>query len=319
LFKVTGIKFDKPFVAEVLEGSPIISSLLKKYPINESQVLYIFTDYGKNERYKATRVYHDGKIYTDRYYTPNENYFGSSQISTYYTLKEYNQCRQQAIKTLVLITDEENVVKVNNRESAIEEERRLLSDIYRHYDSTDCKIYRVKVEKEDNSCYITLKHGRGEKYEYQTSNRLEPIDKSGYCVEAFRKSLAKKINNYKNYQKLKEVVKTDYSQELQARYDEIIVLKNLVGTSVINNTDRETLDTLYDLMDTVISVLSSYDKIVRELKEAKKNCKEYKNKPFSFQTYNCYYKAVDDVTEDFEDLDQSILELRTDLFNEVLQ
>ena len=96
-------------------------------------------------------------------------------------------------------------------------------------------------------------------------------------------------------------------------------MKNLIGTSIINNANRKTLDTLYDLIDTVISVMSSHEQIIRELKEAKKNYKEYKHKPFSFKTYNCYYKTVDDVTEDFEDLDNSIMELRTDLFNKVLK
>ena len=328
LFEITGIKFDKPFMAEVFEGSFTTNSLLKKYPIKASQVMYIFTICGKYNYYddetyyevKSTRVYHYGKVYTDgnnNLRWGNEKYFNFRTAPTYYTLDDYNTCRQQAIKTLVLVADKENVVEKEHRESVLDKEYDLLQNIFQGYN--DYKTNRVMiVEKEDNKYWVTLKGGRGEQYEYRNSYCFEPIDHSGYCVVSFRKSLINRLGNYRNYLKLKRVVKTDYSWELKTRQDEIVVLKNLIATSIISNTDSKALVTLTGLMDKITDVTRSHENIISKLKRSKEAYEKCENKSISSFNYGCY-DEVNGVLQDFEYIDRSVLYIRTKLFDEVLQ
>lgn len=328
LFKMTGIKFDKPFMAEVFEGSFTTNSLLKKYPIKASQVMYIFTIRGVYNYYddethyevKSTRVYHYGKVYTDgnnNLRWGNEKYFNFRTAPTYYTLDDYNTSRQQAIKTLVLVADKENIVEKEHRISVLDKEYDLLQDIFNGY--TDYKTNRVMiVEKEDNKYWVTLRNGNGEKYEYRNSYCFEPIDNSGYCVVSFRKSLVNRLGHYRNYLKLKRVVKTDYSQELKTRYDEIIVLKNLVATSIISNTGSKALIALSGLMDKITDVTRSHENIISKLKRSREAYEKCEHKSISSFNFGCY-EEVNGVLQDFEYLDRSLLYIRTKLFDEVLQ
>ena len=332
LFGVTGIKFDKPFMAEVFEGSFTTSSLLKKYPINASQVMYIFTmckGYNYCERktcyeVTSTRVYHHGKVYTlcNDNLKRREEYFDDTELSTYFALDEYNTCRQKAIKTLVLVANKENVIERENRKPIVLKKYDLAQDIFCIYDwveYTAYKTHRVKsVEKEDDTYWVTLRNGIGKKYKYQNSNDFEPFDKSGYCVVAFRKSLAKRLEDYKKYSKLRRVAKSDFLQELQTRYDEIIVLKNLIATSIINTTNSETFRILYDLMGETVSDVQRHERIISKLEESREIYEKYKHEPFNFCTCDCY-DTVDVVTKDFEHLDSSILYIRTKLFDNILQ
>ena len=328
LFEITGIKFDKPFMVEVFEGSFTTNSLLKKYPIKSSQVMYIFTMWAKYNYYddetyyevKSTRVYHYGKVYTDgnnNLRWGNEKYFNFRTAPTYYTLDDYNTCRQQAIKTLVLVANKDNIVEKDNRISVSEKEHDLLQNIVNSYN--DYKTHRVTVvEKEDNKYWVTLRHGKGEKYQYRNSYCYEPFDNSGYCVVAFRKSLINRLGNYRNYLKLKRVVKTDYSWELKTRQDEIIVLKNLIATSIISNTGSKTLTTLTGLMDKITDITRSHENIISKLKRSREAYEKCENKSISSFNFGCY-EEVTGVLQDFEYLDRSILYIRTKLFDEVLQ
>jgi hypothetical protein len=326
LFDITGIKFNHLFMAEVFEGSFTTNSLLKKYPINERQVMYIFTVGGDKTYYelKATRVYHDGKIYTERNNNQNrvkEDYFRCCEIPTYENLKEYNQYRQRATRTLVLVASKWTVVALENRKPVSEKDERVLQNlVWNDRCDTYYKIHRVKlVGEEDRMCHITLINGTGKIYKYNKLFRPEHFDKSGYCVVSFRKSLIRRLESRRNYLKLKRVVETDYSQELQTRYDETIVLKNLIATSILNNTDLKTLDKLDRLMGKTLSLIILHGQIISWLEKSSENYEDYKHEPFNFNTRYCYYLTVDEVTKSFEELDQSIMKVRTELFDEVLQ
>lgn len=340
LFGITGIKFDKPFMVEVFEGSFTTNSLLKKYPINESQVMYIFTIREEhsscNERtyynVKSTRVYHYGKVYTNGNddLKRREEYFDDTQLSAYKNLDDYNTYRQQATKTLVLVTNKKNVIGVKSRKTISKRECDLLQDICRDYDysynryrvdydNNAYKTHRVKlVKKEDNKYWVALRNGIGRDYIYRNSYYFEPFDKSGYCVVGFRKYLTNRLGKYRDYLKLKRVAETDYSQELQTRYDELIVLKNLISTSTINNTDSETLWVLNNLMRTTISSINSHENITKKLRNSKEAYKECEHKEIRYYPHKCYMK-IDDITDDFEKLDRSIKDIRTELFDRVLQ
>ena len=328
LFKTTGIKFNKPFMAEVFEGSFTTNSLLKKYPIKASQVMYIFTICGRYSYYdekthyevKSTRVYHYGKVYTDGNYNlrwGNEKYFNFRTAPTYYTLDDYNKYRQQAIKTLVLVADKDNIVEKDNRISVSEKEYDIMQNIFNGYD--DYKAHRVLlVDIEDNKYWVTLRNGKGEKYQYRNSYCYEPIDHSGYCVVSYRKSLINRLGKYRNYLKLKRVVKTDYSWELKTRQDEIIVLKNLIATSIISNTGSKELITLTGLMDKITDITRSHENIISKLNRSKEAYEKCEHKSISSFNFGCY-EEVTGVLQDFEYLDRSILYIRTKLFDEVLQ
>ena len=323
LHGVTGIKFNKPFMADVFEGSFTTSSLLEKYPISKSQVMYVFITREKCcdddktcYEVKATRVYNSGKVYTCYESRGIEKYFKSIIAPSFLTFRGYDISRQQAIKTLVLVANRENVVEREHRKSVSEKEDYLVQcAIFGH-------VYnRVKwVEREDNTDWVTLREGSGKKYEYKKSDYCEHFDKSGYCVEAFRQFLFRKLEKYNDYLNLKKVVKADYSLKLQAKYEEIIVLKNLVGTSIINNTDRETLDTLSYLMDKITDVINSHEDIINKLKRSREVYENCKHKFISTHYgTRSYYGKVADVKEDLKDLDSSIMKIRTKLFDEILQ
>jgi hypothetical protein len=328
LFDITGIKFDKPFMAEVFEGSFTTNSLLKKYPIKASQVMYIFTIRGKysysdDKTYcelKSTRVYHYGKVYTDgnnNLRWGNEKYFNFRTAPTYYTLDDYNTCRQQAIKTLVLVADKDNIVEKDNRISVPDKEYDLLQNIFNGYD--DYKAHRVVITgKADNKYCVALRNGRGKMYSYHNSYCFEPIDHSGYCVVAFRKSLINRLGKYRNHLKLKRVVTTDYSWELKTRHDEIIVLKNLIATSIISNTGSKELITLTGLMDKITDITRSHENIISKLNRSREAYEKCEHKSISSFNFGCY-EEVTGVLQDIEYLDRSILYIRTKLFDEVLQ
>ncbi len=327
LFGITGIKFNKPFMAEVFEGSFTTSSLLEKYHINKSQVMYIFTirehcNYCTEEteyRVGATRVYNSGKVYIDES-KGNEKYFNFNIAPTYDKyFRKYDYYRNTAIKTLVLVANKENVVEKEHRKPTSEKEDDLIRYIAYGYDDTDYKTNRVEwVEREDNTDWVTLREGSGKKYEYKNSDYCEHFDKSGYCVEAFREVLSRKLEDYNDYLNLKKVVKTDYSLKLQTGYDEIIVLKNLIATSIVNNTDLKTLQTLSSLMDKITDVIELHELIMGKLKRSRKVYENCKHK-FIDTYYGSYYGKVAKVKEDLEDLDSTIMKIRTKLFDEVLQ
>ena len=329
LFGITGIKFDKPFMAEVLKGRFTTISLLKQYPINESQVMYIFVVSGKSKGcydVKATRVTHDGKIYTDidnysKWYL--DKYYKKGLIPTYYSTNEYNTHRKQAIKTLVLIADKENVIEVENRNTATNKECGILRTISMHYDDIDYRTQRVElIEKEGSTYWVTLKGGSGKKHEHKNYESFEPFDKSGYFTVAFRKFLANRLENYGTYIKLKRVVETDYLQELKTRHDEIIMLKNLIATNIINNTDYIKLSVLDYLMSIALSALYKHDDITSKLEESKKIYEKHRHKLLDFPTHrlNFYirdcYSVADEVTKTLKDIDRSIMKLREDLLQD---
>jgi hypothetical protein len=332
LFGVTGIKFDKPFIAEVFEGRFTTSSLLEKYPISKSQVMYIFTiiehrNYRTEEieyRVGATRVYNSGKVYTDES-TGNEKYFNFDIAPTYDKyFRSYDYYIKTAMKTLVLVADRENVVEREHRKLVLGKENTLIQHIacgYR-YDYIGYETLRVKwVEREDNTDWVALREGSGKKYEYEYADYCEHFDKSGYCVVALRESLIyDRLRYYSSYLKLRKIVKTDYSQKLRTRYDEIIVLKNLIATSIINNTDLKTLKKLSCLTDKITDVIDSHEDIMRKLKKSKEIYEECEHKSFKlgFIDYG-HYDRVADVKEDLKDLDSSIAKIKTELFDKILQ
>ena len=323
LFGVTGIKFNKPFMAEVFEGSFTTSSLLEKYPISKSQVMYTFTireqtNYRGETYYKvrATRVYHSGKVFIDGH-KGSEKYFDFKKAPIHYYLGDYDTSIQQAIKTLVLVADKENVVEKEHRISVPKKEDELIQHIVNGYN--DYKTHRVKwIEREDNTDWVALREGSGKKYKYKKSDYCVHFDNSGYCDVSFRESIISKLSGYSTYLKLKRLAETDYSQELQTRYNEIMVLKNLIATSIINTTNSETFRILYDLMGETVSDVQRHERIIRKLKESREIYEEYNHEPFNFRTCGCY-STVDVITKDFEHLDSSILYIRTKLLDNILQ
>ena len=325
LYGVTGIKFNKPFMAEVFEGSFTTSSLLEKYPISKSQVMYIFTTlekcYDDKTRYesKATRVYNSGKVFIDEN-KGNEKYFDFEKAPIYYFRSGYDLYREKAVKTLVLVANRENVVEKEHRISVSEKEDDLIQYIAYGYDYTDYETRRVKwVEREDNTDWVALREGSGKKYEYQNSDYCEHFDKSGYCVVALRKTLIKRLRGYSDYLKLKRLAETDYSQELQAKYNEIIVLKNLVATSIINNTDPRTLRVFFSLTAKVIEAITLHEKIIGKLKKSRELYEQCEYDTLSYYRPITFYDDVVVVMYDLEDLDSSIAEIKTELFDKVLQ
>ena len=327
LYGVTGIKFDKPFMAEVFEGSFATSSLLENYPISKSQVMYIFTireqyNYRTEEKYytvRATRVYNSGKVYTDES-KGNEKYFNFDIAPTYDKyFCDYYTYRNHAVKTLVLVANKENVIEREHRKLVLEKENNLIQKIvYRYCD--DYKTCRVEwVEREDNTDWVTLREGNGKKYEYLNSDYCVHFDKSGYCIWAFRESLSSRLDRYTHFLRLKRVVGTDYSQKLRTRYDETIVLKNLIATSIINNTDLKTLKTLSSLMDKITEVIDSHEDIIKKLKRSREVYEENKHISLIGGYGYYHYSKVADVKEDLKDLDSSIMKIRTKLFDEILQ
>ena len=331
LHGVTGIKFDKPFMAEVFEGSFTTSSLLEKYPINKSQIMYIFMirencdDDKTCYEVKATRVYNSGKVYTYYESRGSEKYFEFYIAPKVSTFKGYDISRQQAIKTLVLVADRENVVEREHRKPTSKKEDDLIQNAICDYivddDYAFYKTNRVEwVGREDNTDWVTLREGSGKKYEYEDSDYCEHFDKSGYCVESFRQFLFRKLEKYNDYLNLKKVVKADYSLKLQAKYEEIIVLKNLVGTSIINNTDLKTLQTLSYLMDKITDITRSHENIINKLKRSREVYENCKHKFISTHYgTRIYYGKVAKVEEDLKDLDSTIMKIRTKLFDEILQ
>ena len=327
LFGVTGIKFDKPFTAEVFEGRFTTSSLLEKYSISKSQVMYIFTirehkDYRTEEieyRVGATRVYNSGKVYTDES-KGNEKYFNFDIAPTYDKyFRSYDYYINTAIKTLVLVADRENVVEREHRKPTSKKEDDLIQYIYEGYRNA-YKTCRVEwVEREDNTDWVTLREGSGKKYEYQGIDYCEHFDKSGYCIEAFREFLSRRLDKYTHFLRLKRVVGTDYSQKLRTRYDEIIVLKNLIATSIINNTDLKTLKKLSCLTDKITDVIDSHEDIMRKLKRSKEVYEENKHISLVSGFGYYHYSNVNSVKEDLKDLDSSIAKIKTELFDKILQ
>jgi hypothetical protein len=325
LFGVTGIKFNKPFMAEVFEGSFTTSSLLEKYPMSKSQVMYIFTmrekccDDKTCYEVKATRVYNSGKVFIDGN-RGNEKYFDFEQAPIYFCLDDYNSYGLKAIKTLVLVANKENVVEKEHRISVSEKEDDLIQYIVYCYDYTDYKTRRVKwVEREDNTDWVALREGSGKKYKYQDADYCEHFDKSGYCVVALRKTIIKRLRGYSDYLKLKRLAETDYSQELQARYNEIIVLKNLVATNIINNTDSRTLSVFFSLTAKVIEAITLHEKIMGKLKKSRELYEQCEYDTLSYYRPITFYDDVVCVRYDFENIDHYITEIRTKLFDELLQ
>ena len=326
LYGVTGIKFDKPFMAEVFEGGYTTSSLLEQYPINKSQIMYIFTireeyNYRTEETYytvRATRVYHSGKVYTEES-RGNEKYFDFEKAPRYFCLDGYDSYGRKATKTLVLVANRENVVEKEHRISVSEKEDDLIQYIAYGYDYTDYETRRVKwVEREDNTDWVALREGSGKKYEYQNSDYCVHFDKSGYCVVAHRKTIIKRLRGYSDYLKLKRLAETDYSQELQARYNEIIVLKNLVATNIINNTDYKTIKVCSGLTDKVLEAITLHEKIVGKLKNSRELYEQCENKTLSHRPIT-FCGDVVCVMYDFEDLDNYIMKIKTELFDNILQ
>ena len=333
LYGVTGIKFDKPFMAEVFEGSFTTSSLLEKYPINKSQVMYIFTIRESHSWYydktfikvRATRVYHSGKVFI-KGNGGNEKYFDFEHAPIYYYLSDYTTDELKAIKTLVLVANKKDIVEKEHRKFVLGKENYLIQHIANGYNNA-YKTRRVEwVEREDNIDWVTLREGSGKKYEYRNSDYFkqsdycEHFDKSGYCVEAFREFLSRRLGDYRNYLRLKRVVRTDYTLKLLTRYEEVIVLKNLIATSIINNTDLKTLKTLNCLTDKITDVIELHEVIMGKLKRSKEVYEECEHKSLNigWGAYS-YYAKVTDVKEDLEDLDSSIAKIKTELFDKILQ
>jgi hypothetical protein len=326
IYESTGVKLDKPLFMDIHEGSFTTNALLKKYPLSTNQVMFIVALYNTKDYWSGTdkvnhcitRVYNTGKVYTDGMrssYRRQENYLSPKLFNIPYTLDEFNSLRKRAFKTLVIVANRNNMIMKENRTDRDIYDSRVLSDL-----SYNPAPARVQIVDDIGSYYVVALTGRKAPYLHTTriykhwSNDEYPLDHSGYVVGYFRNNLDSRLNLYKKRLELKKVATTDYSSYLQKIYDETVVLKNLLASTLINTTDTELVHNMSQLLSSVSRAFSDYDDIKKRLN----NTITYYNGNKS-DTYPYTFSSDRDVMRYIENCEDRLSTIRKELFDYLQQ
>ena len=272
IYESTGVKLDKPFFMGIHKGIVDTKELLKKYPLSDNQEMFIVVLYKEQNHYTRledthycmTRVFDTGKISTrdSRSWGEDEEYLADGLCHISKTVVDFGKARKRAYKTLVIVADRSNIVPRKNR---IDKEKcayRILNNLDSNPASTRVNVVGISDEFWfGHTIRVTL---RGSSYVMGIDTKIKepcPIDHSGYILGYFRRNLMKRLKQYKNFMGARKVLSTDYSSSLQRIYDEMTVLKNLLGSAFINATDTEVIGAVNNLIYRVSKTFVLYDDI----------------------------------------------------------
>lgn len=321
----TGVKLDKPLFMDIHEGSFTTNALLKKYPLSTNQMMFIIILYNTKDYWSGTdmvkhcitRVYNTGKVYTDgmrNNYRRQENYLSPKLFNIPYTLDEFNSIRKRAFKTLVIVADRNNMITKESRKDSYDS--RVLSNL-----SYNPASARVQIVDNIGSYYEVALKGCKEPYTHTMriykhySNGEYTIDPSGYVVGYFKDCLIRRLDSHKKRLEFKKVATKDYSSYLQKIYNETVVLKNLLGSTLINTTDTEFVHNASQLLSSVSRAFSDYNDITKRLNNTITHYNENK-----LNTYLPYTFSSDrEVMRYIENCEDRLSTIRQELFDYLQQ
>jgi hypothetical protein len=285
IYETTGVKLDKPLFMDIHEGSFTPKTLLKKYPLSDNQMMFIFVlskHYvykkglgGFEPCFKVTGLTTKGHIITT--HTRNNNILDIPYSSVPYGMfknkEDFNKERNIAKKTLIVISDKNNIVSVGMRHTYRDLDYEILS--YEGEKPLEAKITCVYKGKSDISRVIIRGRDKHKVGTVRINSDYFFVDSSGYNTEYFKQRLFDELNKRNNIKIVNELVSTDYTSDINKLLDEIVSLKNMALVELINITNETDIaHRLFSCVKLSYYVIDDIQELIDDLKRIRE---EYNN------------------------------------------
>ena len=323
IYQTIGIKLDKPLFMDIHEGSFTTNALLKKYPLSDNQMMFIFVlsehyVYNYKKRladfepcFKVTGLTTKGRIVTS--HTRNSDImdilYCSRPCVIFEDREDFNKERNIAKKTLIVISDKNNIVTVGKRHTYRDLDYSILA--HEGKEPFEARVTCVYKEKLDIPRIIIRGRDKHRVSTVRIRSDYYNIDPSGYNIRYFKQRLFCELEKYKNIKIMSEIVSTDYTSDINKLLDEIVSLKNMALVELINITNKT--DITHRLLQCVTSSYYVIDNIQDLIAILERVREEYNNGGIG----HYIYMTPEMVKHKLENITKSIFKIKQELFSEL--
>jgi hypothetical protein len=336
LYKYMGIKLDKPFFVDIHEGSFTTNSLLKKYPLSDNQMMFIFVlsehyvyNYKKGSMcfehyFKVTGVTTKGRIFTS--HTNKDNILSTLQPDQYYSTpcviftnkKDFDRVRNIAEKTLIVISDKSNIVPVSKRHTC--EDLDYTIPAHEGKEPFEARVTSVHRGKSDVIRFIISGRDKYKVSTVRSTYLYYSIDPSGYNIKYFKQRLLSELDKRKRIKSIGELVSIDYISDMNKLLDETVLLKNMALAELINIDTADT-DIASNLLRCTRLSYEIINRIQDLMDDFKRVTEEYNNGDIEDigDLWRYDYLTPKNVERSLENFMKSISDVKQKLFDELHQ